>query len=81
MNETKTISKKQQKIDDERVEKLRVAKIQKLLSMLKNATQRHEKCRLRNQLRKLNHYGGMRNRTYLDKSTNETIIVDKTNVA
>ena len=74
---TKTVNKKQMAID----EKNRQIKITKLLGALKVATQRHEKCRLRNQLRKLNHFGGLRNRTYLNKSTNETIIVEKKSVA
>ena len=59
-------------------EKQRKTKINALLTSLKNAKlQRHEKCRIRNQLRKLNHFGALRNRTYLDKNTNKTIIVER----
>ena len=71
---TKTNVSKQSKIENE---KQRKTKINALLTSLKNATQRHEKCRLRNQLRKLQHYGALRNRTFFDKTTNKTIIVEK----
>jgi len=58
-------------------EKQRKTKINALLTSLKNAKQRHERCQIRNQLRKLNHFGALRNRTYLDKNTNKTIIVER----
>ena len=58
-------------------EKQRKTKINVLLTSLKNAKQRYERCRIRNQLRKLNHFGALRNRTYLDKNTNKTIIVER----
>ena len=58
-------------------EKQRQTKINALLTSLKNAKQRHEKCRIRNRLRKLNHYGALRNRTYFDKNTSTTIIVER----
>ena len=49
-----------------------------LLHELKIATIRRDKCRIRNQLRKYcAHYGALRNRTYIDKNTNERFIVDK----
>ena len=50
-----------------------------LLNKLRNATIRRDKCKLRNQLRKYcKHYGGLRQRTYVDKSTNQKTIVEKT---
>jgi hypothetical protein len=71
--ETKTnVELTKQQIENRQIE------INKLLTMLKNATQRHEKCRIRNRLRKLNHFGALRNRTYFDKTKNETIIVERT---
>lgn len=68
------VTSKKQKIDDAKNRQLRV---NKLLTQLKNAKQRHEKCRLRNQLRKLNHYGALRNRTFFDKTTSKTIIIER----
>jgi hypothetical protein len=53
-------------------------KIRQYLKVLADpATERHEKCRVRGHLRRLGHYGGLRNRTYVDKSTGETIVVEK----
>ena len=54
------------------------ARIAQLKAKLATKPPRHEQCRLRNQLRRLGHYGGLRQRTYVDKKTNETIIVEKT---
>lgn len=52
-----------------------------LLAELRAATtaQNQPECkRLRGQLRtKCNHYGGLRNRTYVEKSTGEKIHIDK----
>ena len=73
---TKTIEKTKNATIDIH-EKNREIEITRLLTMLKNATMRHEKCRIRNRLRKLNHFGALRNRTYFDKSTKQTIIVEK----
>ena len=51
--------------------------INALLKQLAAAKHRHEKCRLRNQLRRLGHWGGLRNRTYLNKATDKTVVVEK----
>jgi hypothetical protein len=51
-----------------------------LLAKLKSSTIRRDKCRIRQQLRKYcQHFGGMRNRTYVDKTTNERHIVEREN--
>ena len=53
-------------------------KIQKLLKALGDpSAKRHEKCRLRGQLRRLGHYGGLRARTYTDQTSGKTIVVEK----
>ena len=53
-------------------------KIQKLLKALADPiAKRHEKCRLRGQLRRLGHYGGLRARTYTDQTSGKTIVVEK----
>jgi len=71
-------NKKSTKTNNEKLhEQNRQKRIDNFLLMLKYATQRHEKCRIRNQLRKLNHYGALRNRTYFDKNTSTTIIVER----
>lgn len=63
--------------DKASAEKNRMTRINSLLKQLKEAKQRHEKCRLRGQLRKLNHFGGLRNRTYLDKTNDKTVVIEK----
>lgn len=72
------------------IEKINIAKMNDneretmknhLLSQLKNAINRRDKCRIRQQLRKYcQHYGALRNRTYVDKTTNERHIVERANV-
>jgi len=54
------------------------ASINKYLDMLKKATERHEKCRLRAQLRRLGHRGGLRARTWHDADNTEHIVEKKT---
>ncbi len=61
-------------------EKERNERIGVLLSKLNKSDVRHEKSRLRGQLRRLGHWGGTRNRTYTDKSTGKVIVIDKDKV-
>ena len=87
-NKTKTTktNKTSTKID---IEKININKMndvecetmkQYLLLQLKNATIRRDKCRIRQQLRKhCNHYGALRNRTYVDKINNTRHVVERKN--
>jgi hypothetical protein len=51
-----------------------------LLDKLKNATIRRDKCRIRQQLRKYcQHFGALRNRTYVDKTDNTRHVVEREN--
>ncbi len=69
---------KQKQNDEQTRERIRKSNIVILLKQLNNVLPRNEKCRLRGQLRKHGHFGGLRNRTYIDKSDgNKTIIVNK----
>ena len=75
----KNDAKRQQLINDCK----RFCTIERYLQLLHDAkikysTSSHSHCKyLRQQLRKLNHYGAMRNRTYFDKNTKQNIIIEK----
>ena len=84
-NETTTTTKqKTKKFDITKIDLNKMSNDEKtfvtnyLLNELTNATIRRDKCRIRNMLRKYcQHYGALRQRTYVDKKTNERHIVTK----
>jgi hypothetical protein len=73
--ETKT---EESKLNVETKTKDKSAEITRYLGMLKKATERHEKCRIRAHLRRLGHRGGLRSRTWHDEKNVEHIVEKKT---
>jgi len=58
-------------------EEERKAAIAALLVKLNKSDARHEKSRLRGKLRRLGHWGGTRQRTYLDKANGKVNVIEK----